>query len=139
MMVGRERALSALIGAAAGTLFLFPAHGSAQDSLSVPCADVYAFSQAEDLIRCAGQGLARAQYGLGRLFAAGSGLPQDDAEAARWYQLAAEQGHDRAQYDLGLMYANGEGVPEDVTEAARLYRLAADQGHTTAQFRLGVL
>ena len=32
-----------------------------------------------------------------------------DAEAARWYRLAADQGHAGAQYNLGLMYANGRG------------------------------
>ena len=38
-MVGRNGAFGILMGAAVGTLFLVPAHGSAQDSLSVPCAD----------------------------------------------------------------------------------------------------
>ena len=41
------------------------------------------------------------------------GVPEDDAEAARWLHLAAEQGHARAQCRLGLMHARGEGVPKD--------------------------
>jgi len=29
------------------------------------------------------------------MYAEGRGVPQDDAEAVRWYGLAAEQGHAR--------------------------------------------
>ena len=32
----------------------------------------------------------------------GEGVPQDYAEAVKWYRLAAEQGDARAQYNLGL-------------------------------------
>ena len=32
------------------------------------------------------------------------GVPEDKAEAVRWYRLAAEQGHASAQYNLGVMY-----------------------------------
>ena len=38
----------------------------------------------------------------------GKGVPQDYAEAVKWYRLAAEQGYARAQYNLGLMYDNGK-------------------------------
>ena len=76
----------------------------------------------------ADQGHAGAQYTLGWMYANGEGVPEDDAEAARWYRLAADQGHAYAQYNLGWMYANGEGVPEDDAEAVRWLRLAADQG-----------
>ena len=41
----------------------------------------------------------------------GEGVPQDDAEAARWYRLATDQWQPEAQYELGLMYRDGEGVP----------------------------
>ena len=58
----------------------------------------------------------------------GEGVPQDDAEAVRWFRLAAEQGEARAQFNLGIRYANGEGVPQDDAEAIRWYRLAAEQG-----------
>ena len=69
----------------------------------------------------------------------GEGIPQDDAEAVRWYRLAAEQGHASAQYNLGLMYDNGEGIPQDDAEAVRWYRLAAEQGSASAQNNLGVM
>ena len=59
-------------------------------------------------------------------------MPQDDAEAVRWYRLAAEQGDANAQYNLGVRYGAGEGVPPDDAEAVRWFRLAAEQGDATA-------
>ena len=85
----------------------------------------------------ADQGHAGAQYNLGLMYASGEGVPEDDAEAVRWFRLAADQGHADAQNNLGVMYDNGEGVPEDDAEAAGWYRLAADQGLADAQNNLG--
>ena len=48
-------------------------------------------------------------------------MPQDAAEAAAWYRLAAEQGDASAQNFLGLMYyAGGRGVPQDACRSGRL-------------------
>ncbi|HKW91603.1 MAG TPA: tetratricopeptide repeat protein, partial [Methylomirabilota bacterium] len=79
-----------------------------------------------------------AQYQLGLRYASGEGVPQDAAEAVRWYRRAAEQGLAPAQYQLGLRYANGDGVTRDFSEAAAWYRRAAEQGVAFAQFNLGV-
>ena len=87
----------------------------------------------------ADQGYAGAQNNLGLMYDNGEGVPQDDAEAVRWYRLAADQGTAAAQFNLGLMYDNGEGVPEDDAEAVRWYHLAADQGYAGAQLNLGVM
>ena len=65
------------------------------------------------------QGDADAQYNLGVMYATGEGVPQDEAEAVRWYRLAAEQGIATAQTNLGPMYDIGEGVPQDEAEAVR--------------------
>ena len=64
---------------------------------------------------------------------------KDDAEAMRWYHLAAEQGLPEAKNNIGAMYHNGIGVPKDAAEAARWYKLAADQGLGIAQNNLGLL
>ena len=64
--------------------------------------------------------------------------PLDDAEAVRWYRLAAEQGDATAQNNLGVMYGAGRGVPQDDAEAVRWYRLAVEQGDANAQYNLGV-
>ena len=58
-------------------------------------------------------------------------MPQDDAEAVRWFRLAAEQGDATAQNNLGVRYGTGRGVPQDDAEAVRWYRLAAEQGHAS--------
>jgi len=131
-MVGRNRVVGVLIGAAVGTLFLVPAHGSAQDSLSVSCAGVNRIAPLEEVISCAEQGSAMAQYFLAVFYTSGRGVPQDEGEAVRWYRRAAEQGHVDAQYLLGAFYAE-----EDAEEAVRWYRLAAEQGHAEAQVNLG--
>ncbi len=138
-MVSRHGAFGILIGAVVGTLFLVPAHGSAQDSLSVSCAGVNFRWPLEDLLPCVEQGFAQAQYSLGLKYATGNGVPEDDAEAVRWYRLVAEQGYADAQVILGEVYANGEGVPEDDVEAVRWYRLAAEQGYALGQTNLGLM
>ena len=85
------------------------------------------------------QGDVEAQWALGVRYEYGRGVPQDAAEAARWYRLAAEQGHNAAQFRLGVRYANGDGVPKDDAEAVRWLRLTAEQGHIPGQFSLGVM
>lgn len=90
--------------------------------------------------RMAENGSANAQFNLGAMYDNGDGVPEEnDAEAAKWYRLAADQGHVDAQFNLGVMYANGEGVSRDFAEAASWYRKAADQGDYRAQYNLGVL
>lgn len=93
-----------------------------------------------------------------------TGLHKDMAEAARYYQLAADQGLDTAQCNYGnrenghvhlqffescfisiyILYNNlglccdrGTGVTKNVALAVRYFKLAADQGLATAQFCMG--
>ena len=73
------------------------------------------------------------------MYANGHGVPQDYAEAVRWYREAANQGYAEAQYNLGVMYGKGEGVPQDHAEAVRWYRKAAAQGDADAQHNLGLM
>ena len=60
-------------------------------------------------------------------------VPQDDAEAVRWFRLAAEQGVASAQFNLGVAYAKGEGVPQDYVSAHMWLNLAASTGHKGAR------
>ena len=73
-------------------------------------------------------GNAMAQYNLGVMYYEGEGVPQDKAEAVKWYRKAAEQGYADAQVNLGVMYANGQGVPEDDAKALMFSNLAAAKG-----------
>jgi hypothetical protein len=68
-----------------------------------------------------------AQSDLGVRHANGQGVPEDDAEAVRWYRLAADQGSDVVQYTLGDMYATGAGVPQDYVQAQMWFNLAVAQ------------
>mgnify|MGYP003624785637 CR=1 FL=1 len=77
------------------------------------------------------------QYYLGRYYANGLGLPQDEKQAVIWYSKAAEQGHAGAQAELGERYYNGNGVPQDYKAAVHWYRQAAEQGDAGAQAGLG--
>ncbi len=92
-----------------------------------------------EFLPLAEQGDATAQFALGLMYDNGEGVPQDDAEAAKWYRRAAEQGDASAQYNLGVMYDNGYGVPQDHAEAVKWYRLAAQQGVAKAQYNLGLM
>ena len=58
-------------------------------------------------------------------------MPQDHAEALKWFRLGANQGDARAQFYLGATYANAE--------ALKWFRLAADQGDARAQYYLGAM
>ena len=53
------------------------------------------------------QGNAGAQFSLGFMHANGQRVPQDYAEAAKWFRLAAEQGFAGAQASLGVTYLEG--------------------------------
>jgi S1-C subfamily serine protease len=64
-------------------------------------------------------------------------VPQDFAEAAKRFRLAADQKNAAGESNLGALYAGGRGVPLDHDEAVRLFRLAANQGFAVAQANLG--
>jgi TPR repeat protein len=84
---------------------------------------------AKDLEGLANLGEPRAQYDLALLYDKGVGVPQNDAEARRWYTRAAEQGDARAQYNLGLMYMNGQGVLPNPVLAYYWVSLSVAQGN----------
>ena len=85
--------------------------------------------------------LKQIQSRLNHVCTQGDGVPEDYAEAVRWYQMAAEQGHAEAQSQsrghVCQMAAEGIRkcsiqsryyVPEDDAEAVRWYQMAAEQG-----------
>jgi len=82
------------------------------------------------------QGDANAQFNLGVMYKRGDGVPQNTAEAAKWYEKAAGQGYAPAQYNLASLYEKGLGVPPDYPKAAGLYRAAAEQGLAEAENNL---
>lgn len=82
-------------------------------------------------------GNVEAMFCVGQMYANGFGVPMDDAQALKWYGLAAGEGHPEALYRLALMHANGWGVAMNDVPAAGFYRLAAGFGYMPAQAAMG--
>lgn len=84
-------------------------------------------------------GDAAAQFEVAIRYMDGRGIPQDYAQASRWYRLAAAQGLAPAQYRLGSMYEKGHGVGRDLAMARMWYQRAAERGNRKAMHNLAVL
>lgn len=95
----------------------------------------------QQVIDTAQKGDMYAQLMLGALFEDGTdpAIPQNVAEAAKWYAKAAKQGYPKAQHNLALLYEDGRGVKQSYTEAAKWYSKAAKAGFSEAQNNLAVL
>ncbi len=83
-------------------------------------------------------GEAKAQYGLGMLYAHGQGVELNYSLAAQWLERAAEQGVPEAQRTLGWLYSTGYGVDQDDDRAVACYRQAAEGGDAEAQMAMGL-
>jgi TPR repeat protein len=83
------------------------------------------------------QGDVNTQLLLGSIYDLGQGVPQDDAEAVKWYERAATQGSAKGQYQLGAVYARSAQVKDPfqgykwLTIAARTLA-SGPQGGVTA-------
>jgi TPR repeat protein len=83
------------------------------------------------------QGDVQTQLLIGSIYDLGQGVPQDDAEAVKWYERAAMQGSAKGQYQLGAVYARSPQIKDPVlgykwlTIAARTLA-SGPQGGVTA-------
>ncbi|MSU22287.1 MAG: sel1 repeat family protein [Opitutus sp.] len=59
------------------------------------------------------KGDALAQFNLGWMYANGTGVPKDSAEAVKWYRKAAEQGYVGAQNNLGPVFGGSSEWPAE--------------------------
>ncbi len=97
-----------------------------------------ALPQYPELRRAAENGDAASQFQLGsRYYDERKRDPVKDAEAQKWFLLAAAQGYALAEDRLGSLYYWGRGVPQDYVQAAKWYRRAAEHGNVDAMTRLG--
>ena len=92
-----------------------------------------------EFLPLAEQGGAASQFYLGRMYANGEGVLENDKTALIWYLLAADQGDYYSQYNLGTMYESGNGVLKNYYTAVKWYTLAAEQGFAHAQYNLGTM
>ena len=93
----------------------------------------------EGIRKLAEQGDPTAQFSIGARYAAGEDVPQDYAEAVRWFLMAAEQGHVKSQAILGAYYWAGRGVPQDLVRAYFWSVLAQAGGDEASKYRVSVL
>ena len=80
------------------------------------------------------EGDAAAQTLAAEIYSRGLGVKRDEAEAAKWYQAAAEQSVPEAQFQYALMLLDGRFVEKDPDQAYALMEDAANQGNGLAQF-----
>eukprot|EP01037_Dinobryon_pediforme_P002494 gene2494-2533_t len=76
---------------------------------------------------------------IGQLYLEGLGVRLNEAEAARWFNLAAARGNAQAQFALGAAKLEGKGIPKDKDGAKRLFELAAAQNNAGALYNLGIM
>jgi putative methionine-R-sulfoxide reductase with GAF domain len=93
----------------------------------------------ENMRKLAEQGDPAAQFSVGARYATGEDVPQDYAEAVRWFSMAAEQGHIVSQATLGAYYWAGRGVPPDLVKAYFWSVLAQAGGDEASKYRVSVL
>lgn len=74
---------------------------------------------------------------VGRCYETGDGVGKDQAEAVKWYRMAAEQGVADAAFELAKCYRFGMGVRRNRTTASKWLHKAAEQGHARAMILLG--
>ncbi len=92
-----------------------------------------------ELRQAAADGDARAQFEIGAIYTEGRAVPQDYAEAAKWYERSAAQGFVPAQYRLGNLYEAGQGLEKDMEQAKLWYQRGAEAGHRMAMHNLAAL
>ena len=89
-------------------------------------------AEAEELAKL---GDAEAEANLGVMLTTRSKF----AEAALWYQRAAEMGISTAAYNLGTLYYNGQGFPQDYAKALYWFEESAKRNDPYAEFQLGMM
>jgi TPR repeat protein len=80
-----------------------------------------------------------AQNNLGVRLANGNGVPQDHAEAVRWFRASALAGFPLGAANLGWAYQSGRGVSQDLKLAAEWYSRAVRGGHAESEYNLALL
>lgn len=81
-----------------------------------------------------------AEARIGDLYLEGSGVEQDWAKAAEWYEKSAALGYATAMLALGDIYCDGEGnVEQDLNKAKEWYEKAKAAGSEEAEQRLADL
>ena len=76
-------------------------------------------------------------FQVGKCYETGDGVGKDEAEAVKWYRMAAERGSAEAMFELSKCYTFGIGVRRNRITASKWLHKAAKQGHARAMVLLG--
>jgi serine/threonine protein kinase/TPR repeat protein len=99
----------------------------------------YHFGKALPLLKKAAEsGDAASQGLLGEIYAMGLGVPSDDKEARRWFELAAAQDHPSGIAGRGWALLYGYGTTADPERGVVLLRQAAERGDSFGHAYLGM-
>ena len=88
--------------------------------------------------KAADKGSTAAMVELGELFANGSGVAKDQAQARKLFERAAAAGNPHGATNLAALSGSG-GTPSDPAEARALLAKAAETNSAEAQFQLGLM
>lgn len=66
-------------------------------------------------------------------------LPENQAEAARWWSMAAERGDEDAKLKLAVKMVNGQGVQRDPAKGRHICDQAAKSNNPRAEYCLGYI
>ena len=89
-------------------------------------------------IKAAKDSIPDAMLYAGLAYMDGVSVPQDYAQAARYFRNAANKGNSEARVNLAYLHQEGLGVRKDETKAFKLYKTAAGADNLNARFHLGV-
>ena len=108
--------------------------GRAYAASGQPADAIAAYRKAID------KGSSAAMVELGILYAAGSGVAKDEAQARQLFERAAAAGNPRGVTRLTALSNGGTaGPPEDPAQARAMLAKAAEANSAEAQFQLGVM
>jgi len=120
--------------------FMAPAHAIEQSSASSSVENDYVWQERfKNVLSKAENGIAKAQYSIGEMYAKGRGTQKSVKEAFSWYEKAANQRYTRAQFKVGYHYYKGLGVKKSSRKAFKHFKKPADKGNVRAQYYLGKL
>ncbi len=91
------------------------------------------------LIKTAHEGRKSSQFELARMYFDGTAIPQNYAEALKWFLVVAEKGNITAQNYVGYMCLEGLGTEKNYHEAMKWLLRAARRGNDYSQHYVGHL
>jgi TPR repeat protein len=76
---------------------------------------------------------------IAEMYEKGEYLPENQAEAARWWLKAATRGDQDAQAAIAIKLINGQGVPQDLAQGRYWCSEAAKQDNAPAEYCMGYM